>query len=84
MGYRMKIKPDSMRVKVEKTETKGHTRGECRRGCWNEENLNYKREPFMIYCEHSTYAHTKKGEGVCFYDTPACECFEKGEKEVGI
>ena len=79
----MKAKPASMRVKTEKTETKGRTCSECRCGCWNRENLNYQRKPFIIYCEHSTYAHTKAGMGVCFDNTPACGCFEEGEKTKG-
>lgn len=81
MGYRMKTKPASMRVKVEKTETKGRVCGECRCGCWNLENLNYQHEPFIIYCDHSTYAHTKAGVGMCLDNTPACGYFEEGKKE---
>ena len=81
MGYRMKTKPDSMRIKTEKTETKGRTCGECRCGCWNRENLNYQHKPFIIYCGYSTYAHTKAGVGMCLDNTPACERFEEGEKE---
>ena len=81
MGYRIKTKPASMRVKVEKTETKGHTCGECAKGEWNTDCFNYRGEPFQIYCEHSTYAYSpRRACGTCFDNTPACECFKAGER----
>lgn len=80
MGYKMKKKPASMRVKVEKTEMRGHVCGECARGCWNRENLNWCGMPFLIYCDFSTYSKTKDGRGVCFDSTPACPEFLYGSK----
>ena len=59
------------------------TCGECGRGEWNTENLNYKRCPFLIYCKYSQYAHSKGGIGVCFDSTPACDHFEAGTKKGG-
>lgn len=72
-----------------KTEKKthagtGHVCAECRKGAWNYENLNYEGKPFIIYCGHSTYAHTRAGIGLCLDNTPACDCFEEGKKEGGI
>ena len=58
-----------------------HTCGECCRGEWNMNNFNYNGKPFMIYCEHSTYAKTKDGRGVCFDDTEACNQFKEGKKD---
>ena len=58
------------------------TCGECGRGWWNEENLDYKGERFMIYCVFSIYAYSQRVEcGTCFCNTPACPKFIEGEKE---
>lgn len=81
MGYRMKTKPASMRVAKEKPKTVERICGECRLGEWNADSFNYKGEPFMIYCEHSTYAYSKRRAcGTCFGNTRACTKFEEGEK----
>lgn len=81
MSYRMKTKPASMRVRKELEKVENRTCGECKRGEWNTDSFNYRGEPFQIYCEHSTYAYSKKRAcGTCFDDTPACECFEAGKR----
>lgn len=81
MGYKMKTKPASMRViKTQPAPVKGRTCGECAQGCWNMENLNFKGRPFLIYCEHATYARNKMGRWVCLDNTPACERFIEGAK----
>jgi len=59
----------------------GHTCGECARGEWRTDNLNYRGEPFQIYCEHSTFAYSQRRAcGTCLDSTPACECFKIGER----
>lgn len=60
------------------------TCGECARGEWNMENLNYKGCPFLIYCEHTDYARQpNNGRRVCFDSTPACDKFTPGTKKGG-
>ncbi|MBO7272443.1 MAG: hypothetical protein J6U89_06170 [Bacteroidaceae bacterium] len=84
MGYKMRTKPASMRVvKAKPEKTEGHTCGECAKGCWNEQNLNYKGNYFYGYCEYSCWAKTKDGRCVFLDNTPACEAFEAGEKQKG-
>ena len=59
----------------------GHTCGECAIGEWNTNNFNYKGEPFQIYCEHATYAYSKRSACfTCFDNTDACENFKAGER----
>ena len=59
----------------------GRTCGECRCGEWCTNNFNYKGEPFMIYCPHSTYVYSRaKGCGTCFDNTAACAKFDEGER----
>ena len=85
MGYRMRKKPASMRVaktkEIEKKEIR--TCGECALGEWNMENRNYKGEPFIGYCEHAKFGHSKDDRGVFLDDTPACLFFEAGMKRKG-
>lgn len=81
MSYKMKTKPASMRVQKPKEVAERRTCGECEKGEWNTDCLNYRGEPFQIYCEHSTYAYSpRRACGTCFDNTPACECFKAGER----
>lgn len=80
MSYRMKKKPEQMRTAKKSAPVKGRTCGECAQGCWNMENLNFKGRPFLIYCEHATYARNKRGRWVCLDNTPACVKFIEGAK----
>lgn len=83
MGYRMRTKPASMRVaknkEIEKKEIR--TCCECALGEWNMENRNYKGEPFIGYCEHAKFGHSKDDRGVFLDNTPACTFFEAGMKK---
>lgn len=83
MGYRMKRKPESMRVVnvTEKKEERAYTCGDCALGCWNRWNRNYRGEPFYGYCEFSKWAKTKDGRGVFLDNQRACEHFSEGEKK---
>lgn len=59
----------------------GRTCGECKCGEWYTDSFNYKGEPFMIYCPHSTYAYSRShGCGTCFDNTDACAKFDAGER----
>lgn len=73
-----------MKRKVTKANTHagtGRTCGECCRGEWCTDSFNYKGEPFMIYCPHSTYAHSRShGCGTCFDNTVSCAKFDAGER----
>lgn len=80
----MKKKPESMRVRTPKPETpKQCTCGECALGEWNMENRNFKGEPFIGYCEHAKFGHSKDDRGVFLDNTLACECFKSGTKRNG-
>ena len=83
MGYRIKTKPASMRVQKASEKVENRTCGECKHGCWNEWNLNYKGNRFYGYCDHSKWAHTRDGRGVFLDNSPACAFFEEGEKQKG-
>lgn len=77
----MKTKPASMRVVKEKPKKEAQTCGECGCGEWCTNSFDYRGEPFMIYCEHSKYAYSRRRKcGTCFSDTAACECFKAGER----
>lgn len=59
----------------------GHYCGECSHGEWNDIYRDYQGKPFLIYCEHATYAYSPKRQmPTCFADTKACERFVAGEK----
>ena len=47
------------------------------------ENRNFKGEPFVGYCEHAKFGHSKDDRGVFLDNTPACTFFEAGEKRKG-
>lgn len=80
----MRIKPASMRVRTPKQEIlKQRTCGECALGEWNMENRNYQGDPFIGYCEHAKFGHSKDDRGVFLDNTPACAFFESGEKRKG-
>lgn len=83
MGYRMKTKPASMRVQIEPKKVENRTCGECALGEWNMENRNYQGDPFIGYCEHAKFGHSKDDRGVFLDNTPACTFFEAGEKRKG-
>ena len=76
-------KPASMRVaknkEIEKKEIR--TCGECALGEWNTENRNFKGDPFIGYCEHAKFGHSKDDRGVFLDNTPACTFFESGMKK---
>lgn len=59
----------------------GRICSECRNGKWSVNNFNYNGEPFLIYCEYSTYAYNRRMRcGYCYGNTAACKEFIAGEK----
>lgn len=81
MGCRMKRKPASMRVQRVPEKVEERVCGECALGEWNMENRNFEGEPFIGYCEHAKFAHSKDDLRVFLDNTPACTFFEAGKKK---
>lgn len=75
---------------MKKTKTKaaqvhagtGHTCGQCAHGRWNLDCRDYQGRPFLIYCEHATYAYSPREKcNTCYGDHQACAHFIQGEKK---
>ena len=85
MGYRIKTKTASMRVRKEPEKVENRTCGQCSRGTWNAENRDYTGAPFMIYCEHGTQGYSKRVRSfVTYKDCSACEHYKQGQREGGV
>lgn len=70
-----------MKKKARASAVSEHTCGECRHGLWCGAYFDYQGKPFLIYCERSSYAYSKRvQENSCLACTPACKFFEAGEK----
>ena len=62
-----------------------HTCGQCARGAYNMENIDYTGAPFLIYCEHGTQGYSKRVRSfVTYKDCDACEHYQQGQMKGGV